>query len=157
MTRVKMNVVYVVNVWLANFGEDLEVLLGMDVMHATGIRSYMRNGLVRMPDEEMVVMCTGPNLERVGLDVPHAVVRIQYGHTNPEREAVWAGQGDRRATKIVYQARSWSVAIKVVSVSNYSVWIDMKTPLSRIVQHGSFPQAVRFVGLEYADIVNGRP
>ncbi|OWY92858.1 Aspartic protease, partial [Phytophthora megakarya] len=75
----------------------------------------------------------------------HAVVRIQYGHTNPEREVVWAGRGDRWVTKIVYQARSWPVAIKVVNVSKHNVWIDMRTPLARIVQHGSFPQARRFV------------
>ncbi|OWY93253.1 LOW QUALITY PROTEIN: Aspartic protease [Phytophthora megakarya] len=50
-----------------------------------------------------------------------ARVRIQYGHTNPEREVVWAGRGDRWVTKIVYQARSWPVAIKVVNVSKHSV------------------------------------
>ncbi|OWY97449.1 LOW QUALITY PROTEIN: hypothetical protein PHMEG_00032012 [Phytophthora megakarya] len=100
MARVKitlgMNVVYVMNVWLANIGEGLEVLLGMDFMYAAGIRLCMREGLVRMPDEEMVVICTGPNRERVGLDVPvhpdetlhlqsgeHAIVRVRYGQTNP--------------------------------------------------------------------------
>ncbi|OWY90323.1 LOW QUALITY PROTEIN: Aspartic protease, partial [Phytophthora megakarya] len=70
----------------------------------------------------------------------HAVVRIQYGHTN--RSSVGR---TRWVTKIVYQARSWPVAIKVVNVSKHSVWIDMRTPLARIVQYGSFLQAGRFV------------
>ncbi|OWY93461.1 Aspartic protease, partial [Phytophthora megakarya] len=42
-------------------------------------------------------------------------------------------------------ARSLAVAIKVVNVSKYNVWIDMRTPLARIVQYGSFQQARRFV------------
>ncbi|OWZ15099.1 LOW QUALITY PROTEIN: Aspartic protease [Phytophthora megakarya] len=71
----------------------------------------------------------------------HAVVRIQYEHTNPEREVIWAGRGDKWVTKIECQAS----AIKDVNVSKHGVWIDMRTPLARIVQYGSFPQAGRFV------------
>ncbi|OWZ02168.1 reverse transcriptase, partial [Phytophthora megakarya] len=79
----------------------------------------------------------------------HAVVRIQYGHTNREQEVVWAERGDRRITKNAYQARHWLVAIKVVNVSNYSVWIDMKTPLTRIVQYDLNPDLQKSGWLGY--------
>ncbi|OWZ12868.1 hypothetical protein PHMEG_00013904 [Phytophthora megakarya] len=126
-------VVYIME-WVANIGEGLDVLLGMDFM--------FRAGSVDLPvmSPENLYLMPGE----------YAVVRIQYRHTNPEREVVWAGRGDRWVAKIVYQARSWPVAIKVVNVSKHSVWIDM-TPLARIVQPGASS------ALERELIVNGSP
>ncbi|OWZ09717.1 hypothetical protein PHMEG_00017538 [Phytophthora megakarya] len=147
-------VVYIV----ANIDEGLDVLQGMGFMFRAGVRVCVRESLVQLPDEESLLMYDENVKVPQGVDLPvtspeklylmtgeHAVVRIQYGHTNPEREVVWAGRGDRWVTKIVYQARSWPVAIKVVNVSKRNVWIDMRAPLTRIVQYGSFPQAGRFV------------
>ncbi|OWZ00310.1 hypothetical protein PHMEG_00028533 [Phytophthora megakarya] len=67
-------VVYIMELWVANIGEGLDVLLGMDFIVDLPVTSP--ENLYLMPGE-------------------HAVVRIQYGHTNPEREGVWAGRGDR--------------------------------------------------------------
>ncbi|OWY98928.1 LOW QUALITY PROTEIN: Aspartic protease [Phytophthora megakarya] len=147
-------VVYIMEMWVANIGEGLDVLLGMDFIFVQGCASVFE----RLPDEESILMYDENVRVPQSVDLPvtspenlylmpgeHAVVRIQYGHTNPEREVVWAGRGDRWVTKIVYQVRSWPVAIKVVNVSKHSVWIDMRTPLARIAHYGSFPQAGRFV------------
>ncbi|OWY97386.1 hypothetical protein PHMEG_00032097 [Phytophthora megakarya] len=151
-------VVYIMELWVANIGEGLDVLLGMDFMFRAGVRVCAREGLVQLPDEDSILMYDENVKVPQSVDLPvtspenlylmpgeHAVVRIQYGHTNPEREVVWAGRGDRWVTKIVYQARTWPVAIKVVNVSKQNVWSDMRTPLARIVQFGSFPQAGCFV------------
>ncbi|OWZ10343.1 hypothetical protein PHMEG_00016818 [Phytophthora megakarya] len=155
MARVKitlgMNVVYVMNVWLANIGEGLEVLLGMDFMYAAGMRLCIREGLVRMTDEEMVVMCTGPNRERVGQDVPvhpDETLHLQPGEhaiTNPQRKVVWAGRGDRWVTQVIYAAKSWAVAVKVVNISQSRLWLNTGTVVARMVEYGYFPQAGRFV------------
>ncbi|ETN02449.1 hypothetical protein F441_11702 [Phytophthora nicotianae CJ01A1] len=37
-----LQVVYVVDVWLANIGEGVDALLGMDFMYATGVRLWLR-------------------------------------------------------------------------------------------------------------------
>ncbi|OWY92496.1 hypothetical protein PHMEG_00038474, partial [Phytophthora megakarya] len=148
ITRVKitlgMDVVYVMNVWLANIGE-------------AGIRLCMREGLVRMPDEEMVVMCTGPSHERVGLDMPvhpdetlhlqpseHGIVRVRYGQTNPQREVVWADRGDPWVSQVIYASKSWAVAVKVINISQSRLWLSTGTVVTRIVENGYFPQAGRF-------------
>ncbi|OWZ04990.1 hypothetical protein PHMEG_00023004 [Phytophthora megakarya] len=155
LVRVKitlgMNVVYVVNVWLANIGEGLVVLLGMDFMYAAGVRLFMREGLVRLPDEEVVVMCSGPNRERVRLNFPvhpdqtlylqpgeHAIVRVRYGQTNPQWDVVWAG-------RVIYATKSWAAAVKVVNISQSRLLLSTGTAVARIVEFGHFPQAGRFV------------
>ncbi|GMF60224.1 unnamed protein product [Phytophthora fragariaefolia] len=74
-----------------------------------------------------------------------AVVRIDYGQSKPQREVVWAGRGDRWVTQIIYAARSWPVAVKVVNISDKTVWIDSRTAVARIVEFGFFPKPGRFV------------
>jgi hypothetical protein len=49
-------IVYVMSVYVANIGEGVEVLLGMNFMHAAGVRLSVREGLVQLPDEETVMM-----------------------------------------------------------------------------------------------------
>ncbi|POM69924.1 Aspartic protease, partial [Phytophthora palmivora] len=56
--------------------------------------------------------------------------------TNPQREVVWAGRGDRWVTRLIYAAKSWPVAVKVVNISDKDVWIDNRTPVARIVEYG---------------------
>ncbi|POM67598.1 Hypothetical protein PHPALM_16371 [Phytophthora palmivora] len=140
-----MRVVYVMTVWLTNIGEDLEVLLGMDFMYAAGL-----------PDEEAITMCGGPDRDHVGLDLPvrperdaylqpgeHAIIKIRYGQSNPQREVVWAGRGDRWVTQIIYATKSWAVAVKVVNISQSMLWIGTDLSVARIVEYGHFPRAGR--------------
>jgi hypothetical protein len=88
--------------------------------------------------------------KRPGLDLPvqpreskylmagdQAVVRIQYGQSNPQREVVWAGRGDLWVAQILYGAESWPVAVKVVNVSAQKLWIDSRDVLARIIEYGS--------------------
>ncbi|GMF41639.1 unnamed protein product [Phytophthora fragariaefolia] len=101
-------VVYVVDVWVANIGEDVDVLLGMDVMSCAGVQLCIQEGLVVLPDEESILMYGDVILKRQGLDLPitpsfglhlrpgeRATARIRYGQGNPLRDVVWAGRGDR--------------------------------------------------------------
>jgi hypothetical protein len=107
-------VVYILDVWVANIGEGIDVLLGMSFMFAAGLRISVREGLVTLPDKEFVVMCGWTTEDRLRIDLPvepqHnlylrpgkiAVVRIQYVRTNPQREVVWTGRGDHWITQIV--------------------------------------------------------
>ncbi|OWY90760.1 hypothetical protein PHMEG_00040968, partial [Phytophthora megakarya] len=59
----------------------------------------------------------------------HANVDIRYGQCRPLQDVVWAGRGDQWVTQIVYGARSWAVAIKVVNVSDRVCWIEPRTPV----------------------------
>ncbi|OWZ02487.1 LOW QUALITY PROTEIN: hypothetical protein PHMEG_00025942 [Phytophthora megakarya] len=47
---------YVLNIWVGNIEEGVDVLLGMNVMHSAGVRLCIREGLGKLPDEETVVM-----------------------------------------------------------------------------------------------------
>ncbi|KAE9051437.1 hypothetical protein PR001_g1455 [Phytophthora rubi] len=153
-----VRVVYVMSVWVTNIGEDVEVLLGMNFMYAAGVRLCVREGLVQLPDEETILMSGGASRQHIGLDLPvlstrslylrpgeHATVRIEYGQSNPQRDVVWAGRGDRWVTQVIYTAQSWATSVKVVNISEQMVWIDTRTPLARIVEFGSFPHSGRFV------------
>ncbi|POM57430.1 Hypothetical protein PHPALM_38059, partial [Phytophthora palmivora] len=46
---------------------------------------------------------------------------------------------------LLYGAKSWAVAVKVVNISDKDLWIDSSTPVARIVEYGCFPRAGRFV------------
>ncbi|EGZ07946.1 hypothetical protein PHYSODRAFT_527254 [Phytophthora sojae] len=143
-------VIYLLDVWIANIGEGIEVLLGMGFMFAAGVRISVREGLVTLSDEEAIMMCGWTPEDRLGVDMPFApgeskVVKISYGPTNPQREVVWAGRGDLWVTHLIYAARSWPVAVKVVNISDKDVWIHDRTPVARIVEYGFFPRAGRFV------------
>ncbi|POM57831.1 Hypothetical protein PHPALM_37610 [Phytophthora palmivora] len=63
-------VVYLLDVWVANIGEGIEVLLGMSFMFAAGVRIDIREGLVTLPDEETIVMCGWNPEERLVVDMP---------------------------------------------------------------------------------------
>ncbi|POM66404.1 Aspartic protease, partial [Phytophthora palmivora] len=139
-------------------GSSPSVLLGMSFMFAAGVRIGIREGLVTLLDEETIVMCGWNPEERLGVDMPvettsswylapgeSKVVKISNGLTNPQREVVWAGRGDHWVTRLIYAAKSWPVAVKVVNISDKDVWIDNRTPVARIVEYGFFPRAGRFV------------
>ncbi|GMF32152.1 unnamed protein product [Phytophthora fragariaefolia] len=161
-TEVKISlgprVVYIMELWVANIGDGVDVLLGMNFMYSAGVRQCAREGLVKLPDEETVLLVGGtPDHKGRGLDLAvtpktclyfgageSAVVRIDYGQRNPQREVVWAGRGDRWVTQIIYAAKSWLVAVKVVNISDKTVWIDSRTAVARIGEFGFFPTTGRF-------------
>ncbi|GMF47205.1 unnamed protein product [Phytophthora fragariaefolia] len=131
-TTLGPRVVYVMELWVANIGEGVDVLLGMNFMYFAGVRLCAREGLVKLPDEETVLLAgrTAGHMGH-GLDLAitpktclylgpgeSAVVRIDYGQSNPQREVVWAGRGDRWVTQIIYAAKSWPVAVKVANISD---------------------------------------
>ncbi|GMF19437.1 unnamed protein product [Phytophthora fragariaefolia] len=66
-TEVKLTlglcVVYIMELWVANIGEGVDVLLGMNFMYSAGVRLCAREGLVKLPDEETVLLA--------GRAVPH--------------------------------------------------------------------------------------
>ncbi|KAJ8548606.1 hypothetical protein ON010_g11067 [Phytophthora cinnamomi] len=79
-------VVYVFRLWVTNIGEGVDVLLGMN------------------PDEETILMYGELDRTCVGLDLPvrsteslylrpgqSAIIRIDYGQSNPQSEVIWAG------------------------------------------------------------------
>ncbi|OWZ09887.1 hypothetical protein PHMEG_00017338 [Phytophthora megakarya] len=72
-------VVYIQDVWIGNIGEGVDVLLGMNFMYSAGRRAL-----------ELLVGAKESLYLRPG---EAAVVKIEYGQTNPQREVVWAGRG----------------------------------------------------------------
>ncbi|OWZ12268.1 hypothetical protein PHMEG_00014601 [Phytophthora megakarya] len=151
-------VVYVMDVWVTNIGEGVDVLLGMDFMFSAGVRLGIREGMVGLPDEESILMYGYTIRRREYWDIPvcllrglhlrpgeHANVAIRYGQCRPLQDVVWAGRGDLWVTQIVYGAPSWAVAIKVVNVSDRDCWIERRTLVARIAEYGNIPIVGQFV------------
>ncbi|OWY93495.1 hypothetical protein PHMEG_00037097 [Phytophthora megakarya] len=140
------------DVWVMNIGEGVDVRLGMDFMFSAGVRLGIREGMVGLPDEESTLMYGYTIRRREYRDIPvcplrgfhlrpgeHANVAIRYGQCRPLQDVVWAGRGEQWVTQIVYGARSWTVAIKVVNVSDRDCWIKPRTPVARIAEYGNIP------------------
>ncbi|GMF19391.1 unnamed protein product [Phytophthora fragariaefolia] len=104
----------------------VDVLLGMNFMYSAGVRLCAREGLVKLPDEGTVLLA-GRTADHMGRGLDLAVT--------PKRAL----------TKVIYAAKSWPVAVKVVNVSGRTVWIDSRTAIARIVEFGYFPTVGRFV------------
>jgi len=94
--------VYIVDLWVANIGEDVHVLLGMDFMVRAGVRLCIREGLAVLPDEETILMYGDVMHKHQGIDQEvcppeilylrpgeSTTVRIRYGQANPWRDVVW--------------------------------------------------------------------
>ncbi|OWZ15671.1 hypothetical protein PHMEG_00010641 [Phytophthora megakarya] len=133
--------VYVLNIWVGNIGKGVEVLLDMNCMHSTGDRLCIREGLVKLPDEETVVMYDDYPKSR-GMDLPvypeesihlslgqDAIVRIRNGQTNPQRKLVWAGRG-----------KNWILGDcgEGGQCLDQNGCIDTRTTVARIVEYGQF-------------------
>jgi hypothetical protein len=161
-TEVKLTlghrVVYIADLWVANIGEDVHVLLGMDFMVRAGVRLCIREGLAVLPDEETILMYGDVMHKHQGIDQEvcppeslylrpgeSATARIRYGQANPWRDVVWAGRGDRWVTQIIYGARSWATGFKVVNISNRDLPVDFRMPVARIVEKDHFPSHGQFV------------
>ncbi|OWZ05102.1 hypothetical protein PHMEG_00022874 [Phytophthora megakarya] len=143
-------VVYLQDVWIGNIGEGVDVLLGMNFMYSAGVRLCIREGLVKLPDEENVVMYDDVPRKRRGLELPVCVKESMYLRpgevaTNSQREVVWAGREKRWVIEILFGVRSWATAVRVVNVSDRNVWIDTRTALAWIVEYGHFPKEPGFV------------
>ncbi|OWZ05930.1 Aspartic protease [Phytophthora megakarya] len=133
----------------------------MNFMYSAGVRLCIREGLVKLPDQENVVMYDDIPRKRRGLELPGTVqkaqrylylrpgetpvVKIGYGQTNPQREVVWAGRGKRWVTEILFGVWSWATSVRLVNVSDRNVWIDTRTALAWIVEYGHIPKEPGFV------------
>ncbi|KAE8900501.1 hypothetical protein PF003_g15357 [Phytophthora fragariae] len=131
----------------------------MDFMYSAGVRICVREGLVKLPDEETILLNRGGAIRKArGLDLAvtpdfttrllpgrSVVTQIRYAQMDPHKDVVWAGRGDRWVTKLIFASRSYLVAVKVVNISDKNLTISFQTPIARIVERDSFPMAGRFV------------
>ncbi|GMF15702.1 unnamed protein product [Phytophthora fragariaefolia] len=139
-------VVYVMDLWVTNIGEDVDVLLGMDFMFSAGVRLCIREDLMVLPDEESILVYGDVLRKRQGVDLPitpsvglhlrpgeSATARIRSGQGNPLRDVVCAGRGDRWVTQIHNGAMSWATAAKVVNISDRDPEAD--SPRIKLTSH----------------------
>ncbi|KAE9003002.1 hypothetical protein PR001_g18099 [Phytophthora rubi] len=152
-------VVYILDLWVANIGEGIDTLLGMDFLYSAGVRICVREELVKLPDEETILLNQGGAIRKAqGLDLAvmpdytarllpgrSVVVQIRYAQMDSHRDVVWAGRGDRWVTKLIFASKSYPVAVKVVNISDKNLNLSFQTPIARIVERDSFPMAGRFV------------
>ncbi|EGZ11513.1 hypothetical protein PHYSODRAFT_336037 [Phytophthora sojae] len=152
-----VRVVYVMDVWVGNIGEGVDCLLGMDFMVAAGVRLCARQGIVRLPDEESLLLVGGPEIDHVGLEGSvwlnetaylypgqSVIVPVKYHQTDPEKVIPWAGCGDQWVTQFIYGPGRRPKAVKVVNISEREVMIRQHTVVACLVEKGYLPNGKRF-------------
>ncbi|POM68104.1 Hypothetical protein PHPALM_15780 [Phytophthora palmivora] len=140
-------VVYILDVWVNNIEEGVDVLLGMDFMYSAGVRLCIREGTVALPDEESVLMYGYIVRRHRERNIPitplqdvhlrpgeHVNVKIRYGECQPLRG------GDLGQKGLPVGDLS-----SVVSISDKDLWIGSSTPVARIMEYGCFLRAGRVV------------
>ncbi|OWZ11252.1 hypothetical protein PHMEG_00015746 [Phytophthora megakarya] len=124
--------------WVANVGEGLVVLLGMDFMLRAGVQVCIREGLVQLPGEESILMYDDTVKSR------HQKTCISYPENTPSCvPSMGIRIQNEKASRL--DEVTGQILVGGDQGCERSVWIDMKTPLAMILQYGSFPQAERFV------------
>jgi len=100
-----VRVVYVMDIWVGNIGGGVDCLLGIDFMVAAGVRLCAREGVVRLPDEESLLLVGGPEVDHVGLEVDislnegvdlapgdSVIVRVRSRRADSSQVQIWAGR-----------------------------------------------------------------
>ncbi|OWZ15998.1 hypothetical protein PHMEG_00010265 [Phytophthora megakarya] len=111
------SVVYVLNTWVGNTGEGVDVLLGMNVMHSAGVRLCIREGLVKLPDEEIAprpVVWISLCAQRKA----YTCVRVRMLSYQLGMACLIPSRGKTWVTKDLYSSRSLATTVKVVNVSD---------------------------------------
>ncbi|OWY91314.1 hypothetical protein PHMEG_00040153, partial [Phytophthora megakarya] len=140
-------VVYVMDVWVTNIGEEVDVHLGMDFMFSAGVRLGICEGMVGLPDEESILIietfrsapfedciCDMENMQMWPSDMD-----------NVTRSKMSYGQDEVIGGSPKLSMAHWAVAIKVVNVSDRDCWIEPRTPVARIAEYGNIPIVGQFV------------
>ncbi|GMF62407.1 unnamed protein product [Phytophthora fragariaefolia] len=80
-------VVYIMELWVASTGEGVDVLLGMNFMYSAGVRLCAREGRVKLPDEETVLLM-GRTADHMGRGLDLAVTPKTCLYLGPGESAV---------------------------------------------------------------------
>ncbi|KAE9287344.1 hypothetical protein PR003_g26075, partial [Phytophthora rubi] len=137
---------------VGNIGGDVECLLGMDFMIAAGVRLCVREGVVRLPDEESLLMVGGPDIEHIGLEIPvripeatylqpgrSVVVPVKYAQVDPEKVDEWAGHGHQWVSQFLYGTGRKPKAVKVVNISDQVARFPDNTVVACLVEKRHLP------------------
>ncbi|OWZ05330.1 LOW QUALITY PROTEIN: hypothetical protein PHMEG_00022597 [Phytophthora megakarya] len=159
MCRVKITlghrVVYTLDVWVGNFGQGIDVLLGMNFMVAAGVRLCAHEGKVVLPDEERILLVGGPN-SHLGRTIDvfiHESLWLAPGDSKyiPIRTSepdfgsmdVWVSWEDSWVT-LVFLTRI-SVAVQVVNISRRPVQVLPHTKVATLTDRDRLPLGTNFV------------
>ncbi|OWZ13854.1 hypothetical protein PHMEG_00012754 [Phytophthora megakarya] len=139
-------VVYVLDVWVGNIEAGVDCLLGMDFMMSAGVRLCVHEGVVKLPDEESLLLVGGPEFDHLGMDLSHGyalerlVVPIQYGRANPEFLEFWAGHGETWVTRFICGVHRRPKAVEIVNVSNSIATAYRDTVVAHVMEKGYLPR-----------------
>ncbi|KAE8969432.1 hypothetical protein PR001_g27503 [Phytophthora rubi] len=124
----------------------------MDFMIAAGVRLCAREGVVRLPDEESLLMVGGPEIDHVGLEVPvripestyiqpgrSVLVPVKYAQADPEKVDEWAGHDNGWVSQFLYGNGRKPKAVKVVNISDQVVRIPHNTVIACLVEKCHLP------------------
>jgi len=153
----RVRVVYVMDIWVGNIGGGVDCLLGMDFMVAAGVRLCAREGVVRLPDEESLLLVGGPEVDHMGLKVDislnegvdlapgdSVIVPVRSRRADSSQVQIWAGRGDQWVTQLLYGPGRRPKAVKVVNVSERIASLHHHTVVACLIERNYLPTGGRF-------------
>jgi hypothetical protein len=126
-------------------------------MMAAGVRLCAREGVVRLPDEESLLLVGGPEVDHMGLEVDislnegvdlapgdSVIVPVRSRRADSSQVQIWAGRGDQWVTQLLYGPGRRPKAVKVVNVSERIASLHHHTVVACLIERNYLPTGGRF-------------
>jgi hypothetical protein len=126
-------------------------------MVAAGVRLCAREGVVRLPDEESLLLVGGPEVDHMGLKVDislnegvdlapgdSVIVPVRSRRADSSQVQIWAGRGDQWVTQLLYGPGRRPKAVKVVNVSERIASLHHHTVVACLIERNYLPTGGRF-------------
>ncbi|OWZ23268.1 hypothetical protein PHMEG_0001888 [Phytophthora megakarya] len=104
------------------------------------VRLCVREGVVKLPDEESLLLVGGPEFESLGMELS-----VWHDRANPEFLEFWTGREETWAARFIYGVNRRPKAVKVVNVSNSIATVYQNTVVAHVMEKGYLPSGERFV------------
>ncbi|OWZ13902.1 hypothetical protein PHMEG_00012701 [Phytophthora megakarya] len=141
-------VVYVVDVWVANIGGGLDVLLGLNFIFSAGVRLCVKEDSFNSRMKRQFYFQeegypTSSMVWRTESVQKYRMIQLPAFRKLMQSSTVWAGRGDLWVAQVLY---AWKVpaAIKVINISDRIVIADWRTEVAQVVENGFFPRPGRY-------------
>ncbi|OWZ12402.1 hypothetical protein PHMEG_00014444, partial [Phytophthora megakarya] len=151
-------VVYTLDVWVGNIGQDIDVLLGMNFMVAARVRLCAHEGEVVLPDEERILLVGDPKRSHLGRTIDVSIheslwlapgdskyIPIRTSEPDLESMDVWVSRGGRWVTLVVFSAKRVPGAVRVVNISRKPAQVLPHTKVATLTDRDRLPLGTNFV------------
>ncbi|OWY97808.1 hypothetical protein PHMEG_00031571 [Phytophthora megakarya] len=150
-------VVYTLYVWVGNIDQGTNILLGMNLMVAAGVRLCAHEGEVVLPDEERILLVGDPKRSHLGRTIDVSIheslwlapgdskyIPIRTSEPDLESMDVWVSRGNRWVTLVVFSTKRVLVAARVVNIARRPLQVLPHTKVATLTDRDRLPLGTNF-------------